>query len=131
MEVRIMLFKRIAEWKLKLKESIKLVIMLPKEKRYFLWKRAAIEAKEKGLTTTCAICGGSIFPGEFVAMGTLDGKEVIAHAGFHYAMEKSEPAFCETAAVGIGYWNAKGINEIRESAGAKAMKTGKAIAYNY
>jgi len=123
------LFKKIDAWKMRFEENVKIMLMSTEEKRYFLWKKAALEAKKKGLITSCEICSEPIFPGEFVATGTLGNKEVIIHAGFHYTLEKPGAVFCETAAVGIGYWNGKQIDGTGESAAAECFRTGKTVAY--
>jgi hypothetical protein len=125
-----MLFKKMmAKWKEGIEENIRLMFMFPAERRYHLWKKAALEAKEKGLTATCITCSGPIFPGEFVAVGTLNGKQVMSHAGFHYALDNPDPVICETGAIGVGHWNGKEVEGIGESAAAKAMRTGKPVAY--
>ena len=126
-----MFFGKKSEWRFKLMERLKLILMSSKEKRYFLWRKAAIKAKEDGLTTVCAICEEPIFPDEFVATGTVAGKKIIVHAGLHYTLEKSDLIICETGGVGIGYWNGKGINGIGESPSAKAARTGKPVVFNY
>ncbi|MCL5017265.1 MAG: hypothetical protein M1155_01195 [Patescibacteria group bacterium] len=125
-----MLFKKMmTKWKEMAEESIRLMFMFPAERRYYLWKKAALEAKEKGLTATCIMCDEPIFPGEFVAVGTLNDKQVMAHAGFHYALDNSDPIMCETGAIGVGYWNGKEVEGIGECAAAKAPRTGETVAY--
>ena len=129
-EMKYMFFKKmLAEWKEGVKENIRFIFMLPQERHYYLWKKAALEAKEKGLTATCVICGELICPGEFVAISTTGGKQEMVHAGFHYAMDNSDPVMCETGSLGVGYWNGKEVEGIEESAAAKTFRTGKKVTY--
>lgn len=126
-----MFSKKIGDLKSRLLESIRLIFMFPEDRRYYLWKKAALKAREEGLTTTCVTCDGPIFPGQFVAEGLLDGKKVMAHAGFHYTLEDSDPVICETGGIGIGYWNGKEIDGTGESAASKVMRTGVTVAFNH
>jgi len=78
--------------------------------RWLFWKRRAKRAIGKGLTTRCILCDDFIFPGQFVAVcaGEIEENDRLVHAGFHFTL-RAQNFFCETATVGIGWWNGKRV----------------------
>jgi hypothetical protein len=88
--------------------------------RYWWWKQKTRKIPPQECATCCA-CDDPIYPGEFVGE-TTDGR--LVHAGYHYSLTRGETAFCETAAIGSGFWDGKQVVGRVESAGSKAMRTG-------
>jgi len=128
--LELMFSKNTMSWITRVGETVKPIFLFGEKKRYFQWKKAAMEAKKQGLTTTCGVCNNLIFPGEFVGLCRLnsgENEEVIIHAGFHYSLENSKSVFCETGAIGIGHWNGKEIAGSQESAVLKAIRTGEIV----
>jgi hypothetical protein len=94
---------------------------------YWRWKRRARKAIAAGHVAKCANCDDPIVPGDFVTRG-LDGDQpVLVHAGFHYTLRERD-AFCETGAVGTGFWTETGFMGTGESLAAKALRTGETQA---
>lgn len=88
---------------------------------YWLWKRRVKKIPSEKCRT-CCVCDQPIYPDEFVGQTTED---LLVHAGFHNSLVK-ENDFCETAAVGSGYWNGTSVDPV-ESAFSASLRTGKAV----
>ena len=56
----------------------------------------------------CAVCGGPIYPGQWVAV-SVDGGHI--HAGFHDTLTR-DGVFCETAAVASAFWDGDRLRPI-------------------
>ncbi len=86
----------------------------------------ARKAIQEGKVTPCFVCEEPIVPGDFVAVGFVEGdpKEKLVHAGYHFSLKKMN-AFCETGAEGCAVWDGKEAVGLGESLAAKAMRTGQ------
>ena len=71
---------------------------------YWLWKRRVRKISPENCSI-CCICNDPIYPRQFVGK-TADNR--LVHAGYHYSL-KGESSFCETGAIGIGFWDGKKI----------------------
>ena len=95
--------------------------------RAWLFKREAEKLIRQKKTAECICCDDPILPGDFVGVGILKKnpkREGLIHAGFHRTLNKPD-AFCETGAIGIGFWDGERVVKVGESAASKTMRTGQ------
>src|SRR3989344_4961854 len=95
--------------------------------RYWRWKRMAGKAIAENRIAECIDCDDPIVPGDFVAVESSCSDvshQHLVHAGFHFTLNNRN-AFCETGAVGIGYWDGIQVINCGESLAAKALRTGE------
>ncbi|MEK7179857.1 MAG: hypothetical protein AAB706_00095 [Patescibacteria group bacterium] len=89
---------------------------------YWAWKRRVRKIAPE-LCSVCCICNDLIYPGQFVGEAT-DGR--LVHAGYHDT-PKEQNVFCETGAIGIGFWDGKKITGKMPSVAEIACCTGKGV----
>ena len=93
----------------------------------WLWRRKAKKVS-KELCATCLICKESILPGEFVGQEMRDG---LFHAGFHRSPVTGETVFCQTASIGVGFWNGKEVEGTGPSLAEQVFLSGKPMVGSF
>jgi hypothetical protein len=103
--------------------NTKVEVTMFKSIRYYFWKRKAKKAVAAGLTAKCCACNDPIVPGDFVGTGVnKKNRPILVHSGFHFSLSKRD-AFCETGAIGTGFWDGHQVQGTGESLAAKALRT--------